>query len=148
MLKEQLPSCAPLAVGTAVSFNKTPSHLPIGACQAIIFFMHDTHTKMSLCVFNTFTVGNNGAVLSGKVKKYFFQTQSNGKTAHSSAAVLPGRKGHAGFYQQGKGAKGGQAVVFLFKLKFTFLIKTFVQTSKVAWAHSILIFKCILGHCI
>lgn len=64
---------------TAVSFNESSLHLPIGACQAI-FFMQDAHAKMPLCVFNTFTVDNNRAAFSRKVEMYLLQTQSPGRT--------------------------------------------------------------------
>lgn len=65
---------------TAVNFNESSLHLPIGACQAIIFFMQDAHVKMPLCVFNTFTVDNNRAALSRKVEMYLLQTQSTVRT--------------------------------------------------------------------
>ena len=118
---------------TAVSFNKTSFHLPMGTCQAIVFFRHDTHTKMPLWASNTFTVDNNRAVLSGKVKeKYLLQMQSNGKTGWTSVAVLRGYWSllsvNPAAGEQGKGAKCDQGVVFLFRLKFTFFFFSNINT--------------------
>lgn len=124
MLKAQLPSRAPL-FASAVSFHKTSFPLPSGARQAIIFFMHDTHTKMPLCVFNRFTVDNNRAVLSGKVKMHLLQMQSPGQGPCASQLLVP-QKGPSSSCEQGKVAKVIKLKVFLFKLKFIFPIKIFI----------------------